>query len=52
MTMNCNMIDYRKKRVQYLTTTKGFEDDCSSPEKNKALNDLHYGSKDEKVYSM
>ena len=44
--------EYRKKYVQYLTTTNGFEDDCSLPEQNKALNDLHYGSNDERVYSM
>ena len=46
-TLNWNMAVDKKDHVQYLTTTKGYSDDCtcSSPEQKIALNDLHSGSK-------
>ena len=39
------MIVDRKDHEQYLTTTKGYSVDCtnSSPEQNKAVNDLSRG---------
>ena len=54
MTLNCNMIVDRADYVQYLTTTNGYSDDCtsSSPEQNIAINDLHYGFKKIIIPSM